>query len=276
MSKELGNRCLTPISATQLRQRLAGHGELALLDAREQGVHYRGHPFYASSAPLSRLEMLIAGLVPRRSAPIVVFDGGEGPAQLAADRLAELGYTSVEILQGGCAAWQAAGGELFSGINVPSKAFGEFVEHAYETPRITAEELEKLRASELPFYLNLMAHLARHGIPCPQPIANLDNEYLGTLNGKPASMVTCVPGADLKQVNAGHCASIGSLLAEMHLAGASYRAQMPNPRGPRWWKLTRGRPCRSRSAAALASATLRNTVTPRASSRPSTPGPTSW
>ena len=95
---------------------------------------------------------------------------------------------------------------------------------------------EKLRASELPFYLNLMAHLARHGIPCPQPIANLDNEYLGTLNGKPASIVTCVPGADLKQVNAEHCAAIGFLLAEMHLAGASYRARMPNPRGPRWWK----------------------------------------
>ncbi len=147
MSKELGNRCLTPISATQLRQRLAGHGELALLDAREQGVHYRGHPFYASSAPLSRLEMLIAGLVPRRSAPIVVFDGGEGPAQLAADRLAELGYTSVEILQGGCAAWQAAGGELFSGINVPSKAFGELVEHRHGTPRITAAELRELQAS---------------------------------------------------------------------------------------------------------------------------------
>ena len=95
---------------------------------------------------------------------------------------------------------------------------------------------EKLRDGELPFYLNLMAHLARHGIPCPQPIANLDNEYLGTLNGKPASIVTCVPGTDLKQVNAEQCATIGALLAEMHLAGASYRAEMPNPRGPSWWK----------------------------------------
>ncbi|HEV2007888.1 MAG TPA: phosphotransferase, partial [Burkholderiales bacterium] len=95
---------------------------------------------------------------------------------------------------------------------------------------------EKLRAAELPFYLDLMAHLARHGIPCPQPIANLDNEYLGALNGKPASIVTCVPGTDLKQVNAEHCATIGALLAEMHLASASYRAEMPNPRGPSWWK----------------------------------------
>ena len=147
MSKELGNRCLTPISAAELRRRLAGHGELALLDVREQGVHYRGHPFYASSAPLSRLEMLIADLVPRRSAPIVVFDGGEGLAAKAAVRLGELGYSDVTELDGGCAAWQAAGGELFSGINVPSKAFGEFVEHRYETPRISAAELRELQAS---------------------------------------------------------------------------------------------------------------------------------
>jgi len=133
------------ISARELQSRLARHGELALLDAREQGVHYRGHPFFASSAPLSRLEMIIADLVPRRSAPIVVFDGGEGLAQQAAHRLAALGYGNVEILEGGTVAWQAAGGELFGGINVPSKAFGEYIEHRYETPRITAGELDRLR-----------------------------------------------------------------------------------------------------------------------------------
>ena len=94
---------------------------------------------------------------------------------------------------------------------------------------------EKLKPRELPFYLNLMAHLARHGIPCPQPIARLDNEFLGQLNGKPACIVTCVPGADLKAVNEPQCAIIGQLLAEMHLAGQSYGATMPNPRGPRWW-----------------------------------------
>ena len=95
---------------------------------------------------------------------------------------------------------------------------------------------EKLTPRDLPFYLNLMAHLARHGIPCPQPIANLDNEYLGELNGKPASIVTWLPGADMKHIGVAQCAAIGGLLAEMHLAGASYRAEMPNPRGPRWWE----------------------------------------
>ena len=133
------------ISAVDLQARLAQHAELALLDVREQGVHYRGHPFFASSAPLSKLEMMIGDLVPRRSAPIVLFDGGEGLAAKAAAKLRELGYGSVDILEGGTAAWKAAGGELFSGINVPSKAFGEFVEHHYETPRIPADEFRRLR-----------------------------------------------------------------------------------------------------------------------------------
>jgi rhodanese-related sulfurtransferase len=118
---------------------------VALLDVREQGVHYRGHPFFACSAPLSRLEMMVEDLVPRRGVPLVLLDGGnEGLAQKAQARLRELGYTDVSILEGGCEAWKASGGELFSGVNVPSKAFGEFVEHQYETPRIPAGELKKL------------------------------------------------------------------------------------------------------------------------------------
>ncbi|HET9351646.1 MAG TPA: rhodanese-like domain-containing protein, partial [Burkholderiales bacterium] len=125
---------------------LAGSGELALLDVREQGVHYRGHPFFACSAPLSRLELVIGGLVPRRTAPIVVLDeGNEGLAEKAAKKLKQLGYPDVSILEGGCAGWKQAGLELFSGVNVPSKAFGEFVEHHYGTPRIAAGELKRLQ-----------------------------------------------------------------------------------------------------------------------------------
>jgi rhodanese-related sulfurtransferase len=120
--------------------------EIALLDVREQGVHYRGHPFFASSAPLSRLELMAGDLVPRRSAPVVVLDGGaEGLAEKASERLAAMGHADVAVLEGGCAGWKAAGGELFSGVNVPSKAFGEFIEHRYDTPRIPPEELKRLK-----------------------------------------------------------------------------------------------------------------------------------
>jgi rhodanese-related sulfurtransferase len=134
------------VSARRVSELLSGSGELALLDVREQGVHYRGHPFFACSAPLSRLELVIRDLAPRRTAPIVVLDGGnEGLAEKAEKKLKDLGYNDVSVLQGGCAGWKQAGLELFSGVNVPSKAFGEFVEHHYGTPRITPGELKRLQ-----------------------------------------------------------------------------------------------------------------------------------
>lgn len=137
------------VAAEALHRRLGGTDEIALLDVREQGVHLQGHPFFASSAPLSRLEAMIPALVPRRATPIVLFDygGAHALAETAAARLAAWGYSDVAILAGGLAAWRAAGFEAFSGINVPSKAFGEFVEHHYRTPRIPAAELKALRDS---------------------------------------------------------------------------------------------------------------------------------
>ena len=96
---------------------------------------------------------------------------------------------------------------------------------------------ERLPAEELPFYLNLMAHLARHGIPCPAPIANLSDQYLGALNGKPAALVTRLPGRSLEEPDLAHCEELGALLARLHLAGRSYSAYLENPRGPKWWRL---------------------------------------
>src|SRR3990170_5383432 len=96
---------------------------------------------------------------------------------------------------------------------------------------------EILTASELPFYLNLMAHLARHGIPCPAPVADLNDAYLGELNGKPAALVTRLPGRSLERPGPEACAALGALVARMHLAARSYGAYLDNPRGPRWWRL---------------------------------------
>ncbi|MBE0624621.1 MAG: thiosulfate sulfurtransferase [Burkholderiales bacterium] len=136
------------ISAAALRELLLADTEFALLDVREQGVHCQGHPFFACALPLSRLEMLVDDLLPRRSAPLVLLDGGsEGLAERAAAKLSVLGYSDVAILEGGSAGWKAAGGELFSGINVPSKAFGEFVEHHYDTPRVPPQEIKRLQDS---------------------------------------------------------------------------------------------------------------------------------
>ena len=95
---------------------------------------------------------------------------------------------------------------------------------------------ERLPAAELPFYLELMAHLARHGIPCPAPVADLGDRYLSGLNGKPATLVTRLTGISLEKPAAADCAELGALLARMHLAGRSYGGYLENPRGPKWWR----------------------------------------
>ena len=93
---------------------------------------------------------------------------------------------------------------------------------------------EKLTSSELPYYLNLMVHLSNHGVPCPSPIMNLDNKFLGNLNSKPASLVTYLPGSPLEHPSPEQCAHVGTLLANMHLSSLSFPEKMNNPRGQKW------------------------------------------
>ena len=118
---------------------------------------------------------------------------------------------------------------------------------------------ERLPAAELPFYLELMAHLARHGIPCPAPIADLANRFLGSLNGKPAALVTRLAGASFDNPGAADCSELGALLARMHLAGRSYGGYLENPRGPKWWRgaAREVQPFLDSSRAALLEAELR-------------------
>jgi homoserine kinase type II len=93
---------------------------------------------------------------------------------------------------------------------------------------------EKLTADELPFYLNLMAHLARHGIPCPAPMANRSNQFLGELNGKPACIVSRLSGKSTTAPTPEQCAAMGAMLGQMHVAGQSFSQNMPNPRDATW------------------------------------------
>lgn len=97
---------------------------------------------------------------------------------------------------------------------------------------------ERLKRDELPFYLHLMAHLARHGIPCPSPVANRENEFLETLNGRPAVLASFLPGTSVVATAALHCAAVGAMLADLHIAGQNYNRKLDNPRGARWWRET--------------------------------------
>jgi len=137
------------VSARELRAMLGDGQELALLDVREEGVFAKGHLLTAACLPLSQLELGLERRVPRRETRIVLCDDDESLAERAAAAMRRLGWRQVSVLAGGVAAWKAAGYELFSGVHVPSKAFGEAVEHGCGTPRISAAELKaRLDAGE--------------------------------------------------------------------------------------------------------------------------------
>ncbi len=132
------------VSAEALRQLISTRDEIAVVDARETFVHARdGHILLSVSLPLSQLELKSAALLPRRTVRIVVYDSGTGNlAARAAQRLVELGYRNVSVLNGGTAAWKAAGYSLFTGVNVVGKAFGEFVEHVQGTPHLSVQDVK--------------------------------------------------------------------------------------------------------------------------------------
>jgi homoserine kinase type II len=95
---------------------------------------------------------------------------------------------------------------------------------------------ERLPAAELPFYLNLMAHLARAGVEVPAPEPDRTGALFSLLNGKPAGLVARIDGESVRHPSAAHCAQVGAALAGLHVASQSYRPRLANRRGPSWWR----------------------------------------
>ena len=133
------------IDAKTLRDWIGDGQELAILDAREEGEFGASHLFWAVPCPLSRCEIRVPAILPRKTVRVVCVDDGPkgtmGLAEKLAAYLESAGYGDVHVLDGGTKAWEAAGNVLFSGVNVPSKAFGEWVEHHYGTESVDAPEL---------------------------------------------------------------------------------------------------------------------------------------
>src|SRR5262245_50697952 len=132
------------IDARDLKAALHDGFEIALLDAREELTFGERHIFMAACLPLGRIEVLADDMVPRRQTRVVWCDDGGGLGERAAQRMADLGYSDVSVLDGGIAAWERAGFRIYSGVHVPSKAFAEVVEHDLGTPWISAGELKAL------------------------------------------------------------------------------------------------------------------------------------
>jgi rhodanese-related sulfurtransferase len=131
------------ISASALKAMEADGKEIAVIDPREEGVFGKAHLLYAVNLPLSRLELDVYRMIPRKTTRIVVTDGGDGISERAAARLREFGYNNVAILDGGYPAWKSAGYEVFSGMSVEGKAFGEWMALQYQTPTMTPEQVQE-------------------------------------------------------------------------------------------------------------------------------------
>ncbi|MEM5314707.1 rhodanese-like domain-containing protein [Paraburkholderia sp. JHI869] len=166
------------IDASTLKDWLRDGAEIALLDVREHGQYGEAHLFHAVPLPYSRLELEIGRLVPRRATRVVLYDSDATIALDAAARLSELGYTDLHVLKDGAEGWQRAGHTLFAGVNVPSKTFGELVEHAYQTPHITALELAAKRERG-------------------EPIVILDGRTLGEYHKMTIPSSVCCPNGEL-------------------------------------------------------------------------------
>jgi homoserine kinase type II len=97
---------------------------------------------------------------------------------------------------------------------------------------------ERLAPEQLPYYLRLMQHLAQRGIPVPAPQPAHDGSLVHALAGKPAAVVTRLPGSHRLHPQATHCAQVGEMLGRMHAAGADFPLQQPHLRGLDWWLAT--------------------------------------
>jgi rhodanese-related sulfurtransferase len=133
------------VSCQDIADLLATDRLFAVFDVRERGEYNECQIPGTTSLPRSQMEFRIGSLVPNRTIPITVYDDADGRAPLALKTLHQLGYSEVSILDGGLSAWRKDGGPTVSGVNVPSKAFGEKVHHERIIPDVTPEELNAMQ-----------------------------------------------------------------------------------------------------------------------------------
>src|SRR5579885_511125 len=95
---------------------------------------------------------------------------------------------------------------------------------------------KRVAAGDLPFFLNLIEHLAARGLTCPQPIRSRAGEALGRLVNRPAAIFTFLDGMWIRRPNVKHCGAVGDALAKLHLAGADFGMTRRNALSVEGWR----------------------------------------
>ena len=95
---------------------------------------------------------------------------------------------------------------------------------------------KRVAEDDLPYFLSLMAHLAEHGVICPQPARDRSGAVYSTLAGRPAAIINFLEGMWPRRPNVAHCTGVGEALAKMHLAGADFPLVRNNPLSVSGWR----------------------------------------
>jgi len=135
---------LSTVTPQQIRTSLLARDEIALLDVRHEAEFAIAHPLFAANMAYDRVALEAGLRLPRKDAPIVLYDNGEGLVPRAVEAFAKLGYSNIRALAGGLKAWRDAGFELFQDVNSYAKAFGELVESRRHTPSLPADDVAAL------------------------------------------------------------------------------------------------------------------------------------
>ncbi len=145
-------------------------------------------------------------------------------------------FTEVSAAQAAELTARLGAGELLAMHGIPAGI--ENTNYFVSTPQgeWVLTLFERLTAEQLPFYLGLMQHLARQGLPVPEPRADAAGQILHQVAGKPAALVNRLPGHHQLAPDLHHCAQLGALLARLHLGVAGFSLQQPNLRGLAWWQ----------------------------------------
>ena len=141
------------IDAAEAKNRIYLPDEFAFVDVREAGEFGEGQALFSINIPYSRLELEFQRRQIRQAIPITLIDGGNGIAEKAAQQLQDQHFSDISIVDGGIRAWEQAGFNLFKGVHVPSKAFGELVEIENGTPHISAQQLQELKQGDEEFVI---------------------------------------------------------------------------------------------------------------------------
>jgi homoserine kinase type II len=95
---------------------------------------------------------------------------------------------------------------------------------------------KRVREGDLPFFLGLMQHLAERGISCPLPVTGRDGMMLRRVAGRPAAIISFLEGLWVRRPQTHHCAAVGKVIAEMHLAGRDFPLRRENALSLAGWR----------------------------------------